>query len=98
MRFIIYGAGAIGSIIGGHLHRTGYHVGLVGNARHVDKIREDGLRLVTPDETYVLKMRACMNARELTPFTEDDVVLLTAKSQHTLVCLLQSHSPQSLLS
>jgi len=89
MRFIVYGAGAIGSTVGGHLHRTGHDVALVGNLQHVDRIRESGLRLVTPDEIYVLKIPVCKKAEELLPFGERDVVLLTAKSQHTLTCLGQ---------
>ena len=89
MRFIVYGAGAIGGTIGGHLYRTNHDVVLVGNAEHVDRIRESGFRLVTPDETYVLKIPACKKAEELAPFRGDDVLLLTAKSQHTLTCLGQ---------
>lgn len=38
MRFIVYGAGGIGSTIGAHLFRQGYEVVLVGNAAHVDAI------------------------------------------------------------
>jgi len=56
---------------------------------HVDKIREAGLRLLTPDEAYVLRVPACKGAEELAPFREDDVVFLTAKSQHTATCLGQ---------
>jgi len=89
MRFIVYGAGAVGSVIGGHLFRTGHDVALVANPKHVDKIRESGLRLVTPDETYVLRVPAYKEAKDLAPFSEDDAVLLTAKSQHTLKCLGQ---------
>ena len=89
MRFIVYGAGAIGSTVGGHLFRTGHNVVLVGNAQHVDKIREAGLRLVTPEETYVLKVPACKKAEELAPLSDEDVILLSAKSQHTFLCLGQ---------
>jgi 2-dehydropantoate 2-reductase len=89
MRIIVYGAGAIGGIIGGHLHRTGHDVVLVGNQRHVDRINEAGLKLLTPDETYVLRVPAYKRAEELAPFREDDVVFLTAKSQHTALCLGQ---------
>ena len=99
MRFIIYGAGAIGSTVGGHLFRTDHDVILVGNHAHVDKIRETRLRLVKPDETYVLKIPACKKAKELVPFTDHDIVLLTAKSQHTLTCLGQlkdAGSPRTL--
>jgi len=90
MRFIVYGAGAVGSTIGGHLFRTGRcDVVLVGNTDHVDAIRESGLRLITADEEFVMKVPACKMAGELVPFGDDDVVLLTAKSQHTLRCLGQ---------
>ena len=89
MRYIVYGAGAIGSTVGGHLYRTGHNVALVGNPMHVDKIRETGLRLVTPEETYVLTIPACKKAEELSPITDEDVILLSAKSQHTLTCLGQ---------
>ena len=74
MRFIVYGAGAIGSIIGGHLHRTGHDVVLVANQRHVDEINAAGLRLITPEETHVLKVPAVKEAKNLVPFTESDVV------------------------
>lgn len=89
MRFIIYGAGAIGSTIGGHLFRTKHDVALVANPNHVDKIRESGLKLVTPEETCILNVPAYKEAKELAPFESNDVVLLTAKSQHTLKCLGQ---------
>lgn len=99
MRFIVYGAGGVGSTLGGHLFRTGHEAVLVGNAGHIDRIKESGLRLVTPDEVYVLKIPACKRAEELAPYKEDDVVLLTAKSQHTLRCLGQlknAGAPRSL--
>lgn len=89
MRFIIYGAGAIGSTVGGHLHRTHHNVVLVGDPEHVDIIGQRGLRLVTPEKTYILEIPAVKKAAELTPFSERDILLLTAKSQHTLRCLGQ---------
>lgn len=89
MRFIVYGAGGIGSAIAGHLFRTGHDVALVGSPRHVEKIRESGLRLLTPDETYVLRIPAYKEASELAPFGSEDIVILTAKSQHTATCLGQ---------
>ncbi len=88
-RFIVYGAGGIGCVLGGHLVRSGCEVTLVGNAQHMQAIHEHGLRLVTGDETYTLRIPACRLASELAPFREDDVVLLCAKSQHTLTCLGQ---------
>jgi 2-dehydropantoate 2-reductase len=99
MRFIVYGAGGIGSIIGGHLFRMGHDAVLVGSERHVEKINAAGLRLLTPDETFTLKVPAYKTADELAPFDEGDVVILTAKSQHTATCLGQlknAGAPRSL--
>jgi len=89
MRIIIYGAGAIGSTLGGHLFRNGYPVVLVGNASHMKAIRSHGLKLVTPEETFLLQIPVVASAGELAPFTKDDVVMLCAKSQHTVRCLGQ---------
>ncbi len=89
MRFIIYGAGGVGCVIGGHLFRQGYYVVLVGNPQHMDAINANGLKLATGDETFVLRIPAVKTANELVPFRGDDVVMLCAKSQHTLRCLGQ---------
>ena len=89
MRIIIYGAGAIGSTIGGHLFRNGFPVVLVGNANHMKSIRSHGLKLVTADETFLLQIPVALSAGEVAPFANDDIVMLCAKSQHTVKCLGQ---------
>ncbi|MDQ6672971.1 MAG: ketopantoate reductase family protein, partial [Chloroflexota bacterium] len=82
MRFVVFGAGAIGSGMGGHLHRTGYDALLVGRPAHVDRIREQGLRLVAADQTYTLHVPAISRVQDIR-FTDADVVLLCVKSQDT---------------
>jgi 2-dehydropantoate 2-reductase len=82
MRFVVFGAGAIGSGVGGHLHRTGHDALLVGRPAHVDRIRQRGLRLITADETYTLAVPAVSRVQDV-GFREDDVVLLCVKSQDT---------------
>jgi 2-dehydropantoate 2-reductase len=82
MRFVVFGAGAIGSGIGGHLHRTGHDALLVGRPAHVNRIRQQGLRLITADETYTLPVPAVSRAQDI-GFTDKDVVLLCVKSQDT---------------
>jgi len=88
MRFVIVGAGAIGSGIGGHLHRTGHTALLVGRPAHVERIRQHGLRLITANETYTLAVPAVSSVHEV-GFTEDDVVLLCVKSQDTDQALVE---------
>src|ERR1700719_430332 len=82
MRFVIFGAGAIGSGMGGHLHRTGHDALLVGRPAHVERIRQYGLRLITADQTYTLPVPAVSRAEDI-GFADGDVVLLCVKSQDT---------------
>jgi 2-dehydropantoate 2-reductase len=82
MRFIIYGAGGIGSIMGGHLARTGHGVVLIGRPGHVSVINSRGLRLVTPTQTFVLSIPA-VTSPEQVKFTRGDVVCLCMKGQDT---------------
>ena len=82
MRFIIYGAGGIGGVVGGHLARTGHDVIMVGRQGHVDAINQHGLRLVTPGTTYDVKLTAVTGLDKI-KFTPDDVVFTTMKGQST---------------
>ena len=86
MRYVIYGAGAIGSGIGGHLFRTGHETVLVGRPGHVQAIRERGLQLITGDGTYTLPVPAVASAQEVgfgPERADTDAVLLCVKSQDT---------------
>jgi 2-dehydropantoate 2-reductase len=82
VRLIIYGAGAVGSVIGGRLRQGGAEVVLISRPAHVAAIRERGLRLRTAKDTDVVDIEAVASIDELTP-TADDVVLITAKTQDT---------------
>lgn len=94
MRFIIYGAGAIGGTVGGHLALGGYDVLLVGRPGHVQEIRQHGFRFVTPGGTHILHLPAVTGATEI-DFQEDDVVLLCVKSQGTETALRELNSAVS---
>lgn len=59
------------------------------SAEHIDAVKQKGLRLVAGDDMYVLQVAAVKAPNELVPFRNDDVVMLCAKSQHTLKCLGQ---------
>ena len=87
VRYVVLGAGAIGGTLGGHLHRVGREVMLVGRAAHVGAIRAGGLRLVTGDAEYRLDLPAVDAVAAAAPFRGEDVVLLTCKAQHTAAAL-----------
>lgn len=82
MRYVILGAGAVGGVIGGRLHLAGREVVLVARGPHLQAIREHGLRLRTPEDDRVLDIPALGRVGEL-ELTNDDVVVLAVKSQHT---------------
>jgi 2-dehydropantoate 2-reductase len=82
MRIIVYGAGAIGSDVGGYLAKTGQDVILIGRQKHVKAINAKGLKLITSDNIYTLKIPAVTGPGEI-EFQPDDVVFLCMKGQHT---------------
>jgi 2-dehydropantoate 2-reductase len=82
MRYVVYGAGGIGSIMGGHLVRTGHDVILIGRPGHIKSINENGLRLITPTDTYVLRITSVTDPSQIV-FSSEDVVFLCMKGQDT---------------
>ena len=48
MKIVIYGAGAVGGVVGGNLAAAGKDVVLIGRSQNVKVMNERGLRLVTP--------------------------------------------------
>jgi len=86
MRYIIYGAGGIGGAIGGRLFHGGHEVVLICRGEHLTTIQRQGLTLKTPTETLQLPIRAVGHPLELS-FTDQDVVILTMKSQDTELAL-----------
>src|SRR5258705_6004528 len=81
-RYIVFGAGAIGSILGAALHRSGQNAVLVGRGPHVQAIRKEGLQLMSEGVLRRIKVSAIEDLRGFKP-RPDDVLLLTVKSQDT---------------
>jgi 2-dehydropantoate 2-reductase len=88
VRFVVYGAGAVGGVIGAHLFRHGHDVTLIARGAHHDAIRERGLRLDTPDESVTLPVPVAARPAEV-ELAEGDVVLLTMKTQDTAAALAE---------
>ncbi|MGP8072799.1 MAG: ketopantoate reductase family protein [Thermoplasmata archaeon] len=76
MRVVVFGAGAIGSLLGAYLDRAGHSVLLIVRPDQVAALREAGIRLVGREEgTFRVDAAA-----ELPPGPVPDAVLLTVKS------------------
>jgi 2-dehydropantoate 2-reductase len=87
MRYVIFGAGAIGGVVGARLHQAGHEVVLIARGAHHDAIARDGLTLETPVERVTLPI-AVADGPAGVAFTREDVVLLSVKSQDTAGALL----------
>ncbi len=86
MRFIIYGAGAIGGVIGAKLYQRGFQVLLIARGAHMEAIQSQGLVLESPNEVVTLPIPVVGHPSEIN-FEPDDVVMLAMKSQHTVSAL-----------
>jgi 2-dehydropantoate 2-reductase len=86
MRYVIFGAGAIGGTIGGRLAEHGHDVVLVARGAHLRALQERGLLLRTPGGPVQVDVPATDDVATL-GLGPDDVVLLCTKSQDTIVAL-----------
>ena len=86
MRLIIYGAGGIGGGIGAQLHRHGHEVVLIARGAQLEAFQSNGLTLITPAGTETFQIPSVGHPSEI-DFTDDDVVIMTMKSQHTAAAL-----------
>jgi 2-dehydropantoate 2-reductase len=86
MRFIIYGAGAVGGTIGARLHQHGYDTVLIARGAHLEALRRDGLHFETPVEELRLKIPAVGGPAEV-DWRDGDAAILTMKSQDTVGAL-----------
>lgn len=86
-RFVIYGAGAVGGVIGGLLAAVGGHdVALIARGAHLAALQRRGLELRMPEETHLVTVPAVGHPSEL-ELTSEDVVILAMKTQHTEAAL-----------
>ena len=86
MRFVIYGAGAIGGVIGARLFQAGHEVILIARGAHYEAIFTGGLTIESADARVTLHIPVVRQPRAIA-FSSEDVVLLAVKSQDTLDAL-----------
>jgi 2-dehydropantoate 2-reductase len=83
---VIYGAGAVGGVIGARLHEAGREVILIARGAHLAAIEAQGLRFESPGTRVVLRIPAFGHPSEV-EFRPDDVIILAMKTQHTAAAL-----------
>ena len=87
MRFVVFGAGAIGGLVGARLFQHGSDVTLIARGDHARALAS-GLVLEAPDESVTLPIPVVTEAQGVT-WTDDTVVLLAVKGQNTEEALAQ---------
>jgi 2-dehydropantoate 2-reductase len=78
MKICIYGAGAVGGLIAGRLAQTGHEVSVVARGAHLTAIRERGLRVLSGEKEFQVKIKASNDPADLGP---QDCVFVAVKAQ-----------------
>lgn len=80
MKVCIFGAGAIGGYVGARLLKAGGHeVSVLARGAHLQAMRSQGLRLITPTEDFVVHPH--MATDQASDLPQQDLVLVTLKAQ-----------------
>lgn len=83
MRILVFGAGAVGSVLGGLLARAGHSVTLLGRAGHLEAIREHGLTIEGIWGDHRVTGMETVSSPAALAGHSFDLVLLTVKSYDT---------------
>jgi 2-dehydropantoate 2-reductase len=86
VRFVVYGAGAVGGVVGARLFQHGHPVVLVARGDHYRALRDGGLRIQDPTGEQTLPIPVADHPSQV-EWTTDDVALVAVKSQHTSAVL-----------
>ena len=81
-RFVVFGAGAVGGVVGARLAQAGHEVALVARGQHRDAIAAHGLRIDDPDASATLELPVTDDVAEL-GLGAGDFVLVAVKGQDT---------------
>ncbi|HVV37461.1 MAG TPA: 2-dehydropantoate 2-reductase [Acidimicrobiales bacterium] len=79
---MIYGAGAIGGVVGAQLFRAGTEVVLIARGAHADAMQRRGITLEHGDDEETFAVPVVTDPAAI-DWRADDVVVLTMKSQDT---------------
>ena len=77
MKICVYGAGAIGGLIGAKLALSGEEVTLIARGPHLKAMQDKGLKLISEGKTEIVKLRCTDDARSVGP---QDTVVLSVKA------------------
>lgn len=101
MRVLVFGAGAIGSVLGGFLAKADHEVTLLGRAWHLDVVRRQGLRITGLWGDYVIdRLATACDLAEIPRARPFDWIFVCVKSHQTAeaaAAIPELLGPQSLV-
>ncbi len=86
MRFIIFGAGAVGGCVGARLFESGHDVLLIARGAHGSAIADHGLTLRSPEGDTTFRVPVVSRPSDV-DFRTGDAVFLGMKTQDTIAAL-----------
>ncbi len=89
MKICIYGAGAIGGLLGAQLTLAGQEVTLIGRGPHLAAIQANGLRLRVEGKELLARPKSTSDPREAGP---QDYVIVTLKA-HSVAAIAAAMQP-----
>ena len=88
MRYVVVGAGAVGSALSGLLARRDRSVLLIGRGDHARAVRDRGLTIQCPDITFTVSVPVA-TAPDQVRLHVDDVLVLTTQTHQTAAAVQQ---------
>ncbi len=82
MGYVVYGAGAIGGVVGGRLAQAGIDVTLIARGQHLEVLRTRGLCVQSPAGEDTIRVPAVGHPAEV-DWSTGPIVLLAVKSHQT---------------
>lgn len=83
VKLLIFGAGSLGSVVGGFMAKAGHEVVLIGRKAHMDAVRRGGLRISGIWGEHRVSNLRCMESVEGISRGEFDLIVVTVKSYDT---------------
>ena len=80
MRVAILGAGGVGGYFGGVLARSGHSVSVLARGENLAILRQRGLEIRTPEETFLVPVTASDDIRQ---FDAVDLAIVAVKLTHS---------------
>ena len=95
MRIAVMGAGGVGGCLGGLLAKSGNDVSLIARGRHLESIRENGLKIIRTDSEFVVEIESTDDPSNV---NQVDLVLFTVKTfqnRHVITSLKPLMGPNT---